>query len=167
VAKPDVLARVKSDLAHGRTHQATQRLRTFLATEPDDLEIRRALATIYRRTGNLAEAGRWSYLASDVRPEEIAAFERANPSPWLQLRLLQFTADPRMLSEEARARLMRLAEEAQRVGPPSIWAGPASLERPRHRANTVPCLFVVIALTVFAVLTTIGVYRAVVWIWQF
>jgi hypothetical protein len=167
VAKPDVLARVQSDLAHGRTHQATQRLRTFLANEPDDLEIRRALAAIYRRTGNLAEAGRWSYLTDDVRPEEIAAFERANPSPWLQLRLLQFTADPAMLCEPARARLMNLAERAQRVGPPDIWSGPASLERPARRGNTVPCLFVVIALTVFAVLAVIGVYRAIVWIWEF
>jgi hypothetical protein len=167
VAKPDVLARVQSDLAHGRTHQATQRLRTFLANQPDDLEIRRALATIYRRTGNLAEAGRWSYLTDDLRPEEMAAFERANPSPWLQLRLLQFTADPQLLCGAARARLMSLAEQAQRVGPPDIWSGPASLERPARRGNTVPCLFVIVALTVFAVLTVIGVYRAVVWIWQF
>lgn len=167
MAKPDVLARVQSDLAHGRTHQATQRLRTFLANQPEDLDIRRALASIYRRTGNLAEAGRWSYLTEQAWPEEITAFERANPSPWLQLRLLQFTADPRMLCESARARLMNLAERAARVGPPDIWSGPASLERPARRGNTVPCLFVIVALTVFAVLAVIGVYRAIVWIWQF
>jgi hypothetical protein len=167
VAKPDVLARVKNDLVRGHTHMATQRLRTFLATEPENLEARQALAVIYRRTGNLAEAGRWAYLTSDVRSEEIAAFERANPSPWLQLRLLQFGADPAILSGPARARLMMLAADAQRVGPPSIWDGPASLERPPRRRNALPCLFVVVALAAFGALTAIGVYRAVIWVWHF
>jgi hypothetical protein len=167
VAKPDVLARVKNDLVRGHTHLAIQRLRTFLATQPHDLEARQALASIYRRTGNLAEAGRWAYLTSDVRSEEIAAFEHANPSPWLQLRLLQFSADPAILSGPARARLMMLAADAQRVGPPSIWDGPASMERPPRSGNTLPCLFVVIALAVFGVLTAIGVYRAMIWLVHF
>jgi hypothetical protein len=167
VAKPDVFARVTDDLAHGHTHVAIQRLRTLLATQPQDLEVRRALASIYRRIGNLSEAGRWAYLSDDLRSEEITAFERANPSPWLQLRLLQFTADPAILSDAARARLMELAAQAQRVGPPSIWTGPSTLERLPRRRNMFPCLFVFIALSAFAVLTAIGVYRAVVWFAQF
>ncbi len=166
MAKPDILARVQNDLARGRTQLATQRLRTFLATEPHDIEVRRTLASIYRGTGNLSEAGRWGYLTGDVRPEEIAAFERTNPSPWLQLRLLQFTADPKILCEDARARLMSLAEDAERIGPPDAWTGPATPERQGRRGITVPCLFVIIALSVFAVLAGIGVYRAVIWIWH-
>lgn len=167
VAKPDVLARVQHDLANGRTHLAIQRLRTVLASEPHDLELRRTLASIYRRTGNPAEAGRWDYLTDEVRAEEVAAFERANPSPWLQLRLLRFTADPAVLSPGARARLAALTERAERTGPPSTWRGPSSVESPTRRPITVPCLFVAIALTVFAVLTAIGIYRAVLWVTHF
>jgi len=166
VAKPDVLARVRDDLAHGRTSQAARRLRTFLAVEPHDLEIRRTLASIYRQTGDLAEAGRWAYLSDDLRPDEMAAFERANPSPWLQLRLLQFTADPQVLPKVARIRLMVLVEDARRVGPPTIWTGPSAPRRPVRRGITVPCLFVIVALSVFAVLATIGVYRVIAWIAQ-
>jgi hypothetical protein len=164
VAKPDVLARVKSDLAHGRTHIAIQRLRTLVAIDPDDMEVREALASVYRLTGNLTEAGRWSFLAAEVIPEEIAAFERANPAPWLRLRLLRYTADPDALPAPARQRLLALAEQAQRTGPPAIWTGPSTVEFEPRRGITLPCLFVTVALTAFAALTAIGVYRAVVWI---
>jgi hypothetical protein len=44
VAKADVLARVKQDLALGHTYTATQRLRTLLAVQPNDLELRDRLA---------------------------------------------------------------------------------------------------------------------------
>jgi len=93
VAKPDVLARAKRDLAQGHTDLAIRRLRGYLATEPNSLEVRRVLAAIYRQTGNYAEAGRWGYLTADVRPVELTAFERANPSPFVRLRMLNFTAD--------------------------------------------------------------------------
>jgi hypothetical protein len=164
VAKPDVLARVKHDLAHGRTHIAIQRLRTLVAIDPDDLEVREALAAVYRRSGNLTEAGRWSFLAAEVIPHEIAAFERANPSPWLRLRLLRYTADPGALAAPARERLLALAEQARRTGPPAIWTGPSTVEFEPRRGITLPCLFVTVALGVFAALTAVGVYRAVVWI---
>jgi hypothetical protein len=163
VAKPDVLARVKNDLAHGRTHIAIQRLRTLTAIDPDDLEVRENLASVYRLTGNLVEAGRWSFLAAEVRPEEIAAFEHANPAPWLRLRLLRYS-DPHRLPPPARDRLLALAEQARRTGPPAIWTGPSTMDFEPRRGITVPCLFVTLALTVFAALTAIGVYRSVVWL---
>lgn len=152
------------DLAHGQTHIAIQRLRTLVAIDPDDLEVREALASVYRRSGNLTEAGRWSFLAAEVIPEEIAAFERANPAPWLRLRLLRYTADPADLSGPARERLLALAEQARRTGPPAIWTGPSTVEFEPRRGVTLPCLFVTVALGVFAALTAVGVYRAVVWI---
>jgi hypothetical protein len=167
VAKPDVLARVKSDLAHGRTHIAIQRLRTLIAIDPDDLEVREALASVYRMTGNLQEAGRWSFLAVRVVPEEIAAFERANPQPWLRLRLLRYSADPFRLSPPARDRLLALAERASETGPPAIWSGPSTVDHEPRRGVTVPCLFVSVALAVFAVLAAIGVYRSVLWIMHY
>jgi hypothetical protein len=159
VPKPDVLARVKTDLDQGHTFLATRRLRTYLANEPHDLEARAVLADIYRRTGNLVEAGRWSFLAEEVHPDEVAAFERANPSPWLRLRLLHFSADPAVLPATAQDRLRVLTLQAGRIGPPPIWRGPVEPDEPRPPGNTVPCLFVAIALTVFAALAGIGVYR--------
>ena len=49
MAKADVLARVRADLAAGHTHMAIQRLRTLLATLSDDVEVRSLLAAVYRR----------------------------------------------------------------------------------------------------------------------
>lgn len=164
MAKPDVLARVKSDLAHGRTHIAIQRLRTLIAINPDDLDVREALASVYRMTGNLQEAGRWSFLAARVVSEEIAAFERASPQPWLRLRLLRYSADPARLPPPARDRLLALAEQARLTGPPAIWSGPSTVDHEPRRGVTLPCLFVIVALTAFTALTAIGVYRAVLWL---
>ena len=162
-----MLARVRADVEHGRTHVALQRLRTLIAIDPNDLAVRDALASVYRLTGNLVEAGRWSFLVAEVRPEEMAAFERANPSPWLRLRLLRYTGDPRLLPAPAWRRLLALAEQAREAGPPAIWTGPSTVEYEPRRGITVPCLFVVIALAVFAGLTAIGVYRAVLWVVHF
>jgi hypothetical protein len=164
VPKPDLLARVKSDLDQGYTFLATRRLRTYLANQPHDLEIRAVLADVYRQTGNLVEAGRWSFLTAEVRPEELAAFERANPSPWLRLRLLQFSADPAILPQPAQDRLRVLTVQAERIGPPSVWRGPTEPDDPPPPGNTVPCLFVAIALTVFAVLVGIGLYRVFIFL---
>lgn len=164
MAKLDVFARVNADLEHGRTHIAIQRLRTLIAIDPDNLEVRETLASVYRLTGNLAEAGRWSFLADEVIPEEMAAFERANPTPWLRLRMLRYTGDPRALSEPARDRLLRLAELAKRTGPPAIWTGPSAAEFEPRRGVTIPCLFVLAALTVFVALAAIGAYRSLLWL---
>jgi hypothetical protein len=163
------LDRVRDDLARGHTHQATRRLRTYLDADPHNLEIRGVLASIYRQTGNLVEAGRWSYLCVDQpHPEELLAFERANPSPWLRLRLLRFNADPAMLSPVARQRLFNLIDEADRVGPPPIWNGPTPVSLPvRRRGITVPCLFVLLALAAAIGLAAIGIYRAVFWLAHF
>jgi hypothetical protein len=164
VAKPDVLARARKDLAQGHTDVAIRRLRTYLANHPSNLEERRVLAAIYRQTGNYVEAGRWGFLTTEVRPAELTAFERANPSPFLRLRLLHYTADPAGLPPAGRDRLRVLTLQAERVGPPPAWNGPPQrAEKPRQRGNTVPCLFVAIALTVFAALAVIGIYRIVMW----
>ena len=165
--KPDVIARVKSDLEHGHTYRAIHRLRTYLAGDPDHLEIRVLLAEIYRQTGNPVEAGRWSYLADVVHPAELAAFERANPSPWLRLRLLHLAGDPAVLSPPARERLRVLREQAERIGPPPIWRGPVDAEEQPRSGVTLPCLFVAVVLTAFGALAGIGLYRAVMWVIHF
>ncbi len=160
--KPDVIARVKTDLEQGQTYRATHRLRTYLANHPHHLEIRELLADVYRQSGNLVEAGRWSFLAEEVRPEELAAFEQANPSPWLRLRLLHFAGDPAVLPATAQDRLRVLTVQAERTGPPPIWRGPVEPDEPPS-GTALPCLFVAIVLVIFGALVGIGVYRAVMW----
>jgi hypothetical protein len=170
VAKADVLARVKQDLALGHTYTATQRLRTLVAIEPDDLELRRMLAVVYRQTGNLVEAGRWAFLTDELTRVELAAFERANPDPWLRLRMLRWDGDGSELPERARARLRELTAAAAQAGPPSGYGGPLTSTRPatgRRRfadSSAIPCLFVLLVLGVLGSLATIGVLRVIAWV---
>lgn len=163
MAKADVLARVRADLAAGHTHMAIQRLRTLLATLSDDVEVRSLLAAVYRQTGNAVEAGRWGFLTDDVRSSELAAFTKANPDPWQRLRLLQFSGDPSGLPDTATERLIQLAEEAQQSGPPTQWAG-AYKSPSDNRSATWPCLFTAVVLTVVTALAGVGVVRIIAWL---
>jgi hypothetical protein len=155
---------VKRDLAAGQTYLATQRLRTLVATHPDDLEVYRLLASVYRQTGNLAEAGRWGFLTDEVRPAELEAFARVHANPWSRLRLLRWSGDPATLSDDTvRGRLATLVDEAEASGPPEIWAG-AYRAPSRSRGSIVPCLFTVVALTIAGILIAIGAFRALHWV---
>lgn len=160
MGKSDVLVRVKNDLALGHTHTAIQRLRTLIAVDPDDLELHRLLAEVYRQTGNLVEAGRWAFLTDTARPEELAAFERANPDPWLRLRLIRWSGDPATLPNAAAwSRLWALRQAAERSGPPERWRHDDRAAESRDAKF--PCLFVAVAMTVFGTLAVIGVLRAI------
>lgn len=163
-----MLARIKQDLALGHTHTATQRLKTLVTIHPDDLELRDMLAGVYRQTGNLAESGRWAFLSSDLTPAEQAAFERANPDPWLRLRMLRWPGDESTLpTESARARLRDLIAATKRSGPPTTqhgpWPGRVS-RRTFGRGSAVPCLFVFVALAGLGSLAAIGFLRALSWV---
>jgi hypothetical protein len=168
VAKADVLARVKLDLALGHTYTATQRLRTLVAIHPDDLELRRMLASVYRQTGNLVESGRWSFLTGDTSDDELIAFERAHPDPWLRLRMLRWDGvDADLPDDTVRVRLRELTVAAERAGPPSAYQGPLAASRRAGRfggGSTIPCLFVVIALGGLGSLAAIGLVRILAWI---
>lgn len=163
MAKADVLARVRADLAAGHTHMAIQRLRTLLATLSDDVEVRSLLAAVYRQTGNPVEAGRWGLLTDDVRDSELSAFTKANPDPWQRLRLLQFSGDPTGLPDEAAERLVQLADEAQRSGPPTQWVG-AYRAPAKARSETWPCLFTAVVLSLTTLLAGIGAVRIIAWL---
>lgn len=162
MAKADVLARVRADLAAGHTHMAIQRLRTLLAALPDDLETRSVLGSVYRQTGNPVEAGRWGFLTEDVREAELTAFAKANPDPWQRLRLLHFSGDAVGLSDSAAQRLVQLAEEAERSGPPSQWAG--SYRAPSRTHGVVfPCLFTTVVLAIVAFFAAVGAIKIISW----
>jgi len=155
---------VRQDLAAGRTYPATQRLRTLLASYPDDLDIYRLLAAVYRQTGNFAEAGRWAFLTEDLRTEELTAFIHANPDPWARLRLIRWQGDPAELpSDEVRERLGALVEEAEKSGPPTRWVGSYRVPE-KTRSARFPCLFTVIALTIVVGLVALGALRVVLWL---
>lgn len=168
MAKADVLARVKQDLALGHTFLATQRLRTLIAVEPDDLELRRLLATVYRQTGNLPESGRWAFLTNELTRAELAAFERANPDPWLRRRILRWNGDESLLPDDTvRRRLRALDGAASRAGPPGAYRGRVSPSRRLGRSirsSAIPCLFVLIVLGGLGSLAAIGLIRIVTWV---
>ena len=155
---------MRQDLAAGRTYPATQRLRTLLASYPDDLEIYRLLAAVYRQTGNFAEAGRWAFLTEDVRPEELTAFVHANPDPWARLRLIRWQGDPAELAnDEIRERLGALVEEAEKSGAPTRWVGSYRVPD-KTRGPRLPCLFTVIALLLVASVVGLGAIRVLLWL---
>jgi hypothetical protein len=142
MAKPDALARVDADLDRGHTHLAAQRLNSLIAEDPYDLGLRSRLAAVHRRTGNLAEAGRWGYLTEDVTEAEITAFGKAYyRSASDQLRALTLRGEtPRGLGPRAEARFAELTDRAASpaapppspavlppspaVLPPARWSAP-------------------------------------------
>jgi hypothetical protein len=161
VAKKDVLARVREDLDNGHTYLATQRLRTLVSIDPDDFEVFRMLADVYRSTGNPVEAGRWGFLLDDVTDEELDAFERAHPWPWVRLRLIRWMGDPQKVPSEAgRQRLLALVEQVREsgdVGPADRW----TLEfGPRRKTRRVwPVVVGVVILTAVGALGSVGLVR--------
>ena len=158
-----MFSKVKDDLALGHTHMATQRLRTFLALEPTNIAARRLLATVYRQTGNLVEAGRWSFVCDEEpRAEEQAAFIRANPSPYLRLRLLNWPGPLEALPDDAaRTRFLALQADAEEAGAPPQWR--EAPPQTAGRRSLVPCLFTLVSLGVIGALFAIGAYRALSW----
>ena len=69
-----------------------------------------------------------------IRRKILLAFERANPDPWLRLRMLRWSGDVTMLPTDAtRARLGALVNAAKRAGPPSAYQGPLSPRRRRAK----------------------------------
>jgi hypothetical protein len=108
MAKSNLIDRVASDLAKGHTHPAKQRLHSLIAAHPTDLDLRRQLADVYRQTGDLVEAGRWSYLDEAADPFELLAFERAYPSPASRRMALRWPADALPPTDYVRRKLAEL-----------------------------------------------------------
>jgi hypothetical protein len=103
---------VVTDLAKGHTHPAKQRLHSLISAHPNDLDLRRQLAEVYRQTGDLVEAGRWSYLDETADPMEILAFERAYPSPASRRAAMRWPAETLAPTDWVRRKLAELPPAA-------------------------------------------------------
>lgn len=136
------LARVHKDLVAGHPTAAIRRLRTMLATDPDDWAVYRLLADVCRGLGDPAEAGRWGFLTDNVTSEEIYAFEMTHPQSWIRLQLLGWSGDPaRIPSNQGRARYIALRKDVaeatiptqRRPGSPYTASVPQGVSIPTQR----------------------------------
>ncbi|MCE7082667.1 DUF6584 family protein [Streptomyces sp. ST2-7A] len=110
------LARVEADLAAGRVPVARQRLRGLVGSFPRDLGVRVRLAEVYRLYGEPAQAGRWSLLDPDRRPEEVAAFVARYPDPVERMHVVAWRGpEEEAATAFARERLAELRREASRA----------------------------------------------------
>ncbi|WP_225802630.1 DUF6584 family protein [Streptomyces sp. NK15101] len=124
------LARVDADLAAGRVPVARQRLRGLVSSFPCDPTLRRRLAEVYRLYGDAAEAGRWSYLEEDRRPDETAAFEERYGSPARRMKALAWHGpEARAATAFAERQLAAVrTARAEELGRPVDWDDPASYD---------------------------------------
>ncbi|MFJ4680048.1 MULTISPECIES: DUF6584 family protein [unclassified Kitasatospora] len=113
------LVRAEADLREGREPLARRRLHGLLSNDPTDLAARRRLADAYRRTGQLDECGRWSYLDEELSGLELAAFERRFRDPARRLAVLRWPDPARRppSTPTARRRLAALYRAATGTAP--------------------------------------------------
>lgn len=122
VAEDETLARVREDLAVGRSALARQRLRGLVGTSPHRLDLREQLAELYRRDGVASQAGRWSFLSDTADRSEVAAFEREYADPVRRMKALAWRGPENAAGPEVAARLAAVRSEAEhRVGHPLSW----------------------------------------------
>lgn len=136
-----------------------RRLRDRVRSAPRRLDLREALAAVYRAEGNASQAGRWSYLADGADPDELRAFARScQDDPVPMMRDLRWTgSEDDADTEVARERLRDLRAQAEaRVGRPVAWETPPPDEEvPWEFALAVGVLVTVLALAVVGGVTVV------------
>ncbi|SKC62774.1 DUF6584 family protein [Krasilnikoviella flava] len=143
------LHRVETELERGQVLPALQRLRSLVRSHPERLDVRSRLADVYRSQGESAQAGRWSFLAEDADPDELAAFGRAFRSARGRLAALAWSGDVGALGPLAAERLNALREDATRsADQPQRHEEP---DRVQRAMNVVGCA-VVVALGLLALI---------------
>jgi hypothetical protein len=152
----ETLRRVDADLEHGRVLPAINRLRGLVHERPDRLDVRRRLAAVYRGQGELAQAGRWSFLCEELDPDELAAFERQFRTASGRLAAIAWTGGAEGLGPEAAERLAALRADAARESARRV----RHPERPR-REKVVETLGLTVAIVV-ALLALVGLWAVVV-----
>ncbi len=118
MSKETVLARVEADLAERDFGNARDRLNTLVVENPDDLDLRARLATVYDTLGQPAMAGRYWFFQEERTghgAKAVVAFERScGGDALLMLSALKFQGDPERMPAHARA-LARLDALRQAV----------------------------------------------------
>jgi len=109
------LARVEEDLSVGDVTMARTRLSSLVRSLPHRLDARERLAHVCRLSGDLVEAGRWSYLSEHRDQSEVAAFERAcGKDPVRIMRALRWrSSEEAATTEVARQRLLDVRGRAE------------------------------------------------------
>lgn len=142
-----VLERVEDDLALGHTYVAIQRLTTLVQQNPGDLTLRERLAAVHLRTGNLVEAGRWSYLSANPDQAARDAFDRAFPHPRARRDALRLPPGLHVLDAEIQAADHQ--PSGTPLGQPSPW----------HRILTgLGCTLMVICTAAFLFVWGLGIH---------
>ncbi|MEU8078183.1 DUF6584 family protein [Catellatospora citrea] len=154
MGKSDLMDRVTTDLSRGHTYPAIQRMHSLVAAHPTDLDLRRRLAAIYRATGNLVEAGRWSYLDDTAEAVELEAFETRYPAH-RRLEALRWPTGAPAPTDISRVRLAPLLAAAASARSPK----PAA-----RRGSRLQTAAAVAALCALSTLVVIGARTALDWI---
>lgn len=160
------LLRVEADLAKGDTAMARRRLTSLVGAFPERLDVREHLARVCRLQGDLVQAGRWSYLADDRDPIEVAAFETATPRSVKRMRALQWPSAPERASTAvARERLSGLLEQArERTGRRNLryeTLRARGWQPPRSKRDRLGEVVALTAMVVILVLFVIGVANGI------
>lgn len=122
------LNRARAELAAGNVAEARNRMRGLVGSFPRAIAAREVLAETYRRTGDLAQAGRWAYATETVTEEEATAFAHAyRNDPVLMMRALRWSDSDKAapLSPTVSHRLEQLKARAEeRAGREVSWDEP-------------------------------------------
>jgi hypothetical protein len=123
----EALDRAKTRFAEGDVRGAVSLLERCVEADPSWLDPRVLLSELYRRSGDLIEAGRWGYLIEQgASPEELHAFERA---------LVRTDDDPFELAERALVEPWELAAESPHAALMLAELPAKLLEASRHEAE--------------------------------
>ncbi|SDO78880.1 hypothetical protein SAMN05660199_02611 [Klenkia soli] len=161
------LARARAELAAGDTARARQRLRGLVSSYPHRLGIRAELAAAYRAEGDVAQAGRWSFLCHDRDEAEAEAFLRATTGPVPRMRAMRWAGPEDAAGRWAQERLVELRTTAEiATGGQVTWRAdrprPAGPSRMASLLGTAGCFVLAVVLVALVV---IGVVTVVRWIW--
>lgn len=159
------LGRVDADMARGDIAMARQRLRGLVASYPSRLDVRELLAQSYRASGDLAQAGRWSYLSPDrIETEQEAFKSQYDGDPVRMMIALAWRGTEQDASTEvARRQLLDLRTAAEHQGGGAVtWDNPRYPLPPWPRRERVRTFLFGLGIATVVIFGLIGALAAIV-----